>query len=443
MAKDLKEAQDILEKLKASYVKPEAEEDDAEEPEAEEEDQDEEEPEQEETPEVEETPEQEPAKAAQEITPKEQLLNEFKALQTKRQAALTQAQQQANINTLMSNLGKAGSLIGSGLATTGKAGGIVHPTDVSASQDFYKDLEKQNLEQLRQNVGNVQEAKEADLEDPTSPYSKSLQKVLTDRLGLKEDSVKSLSANTLMRLFPTLTSISQTELKSEATKEAARTKAEAAAKSLALKLQEHKQETLEKAQTKKETEQEKAYAKLRKDLETFRGNQAAQLAARNQLSAANALRLVEGKDLNKLTSQDLTLFADELAKIATGGVPGEHGVKALMPSNLSTKIAEFKNFLLSKPTPTQAGEYVKRNIAYLKDLQNVSQDTLNDYRKNIIHGAKKSIRPEDLEEVMSDYGLGEKPKTIKEHPMDEEAVAWAKANPQDPRAAAILRANGL
>lgn len=157
------------------------------------------------------------------------------------------------------------------------------------------------------------------------------------------------------------------------------------------------------------TDQDNAYQRIRKDLETFRGNSAAQQAGMDVLSAKKAIDNVEGRDPNSLTLQDLRLLNEELGKIATGGVPTEHGVQALMPSNLQTKYAEIQNFLSSKPTDAKAGEYIKHNMEYLKKMMGTSQSVIDDYRRNILKGAKHTLRSDDYDEAASDYRLNGSP----------------------------------
>ena|SRR6478672_4717873 len=161
--------------------------------------------------------------------------------------------------------------------------------------------------------------------------------------------------------------------------------------------------------TKANTEQDKAYTQMRHDLESFRGNSSAQQAALKIQNADTALAIVKGKDPNTLTTQDLNLLANEMGKLASGGVPGEHGVQAMMPNNLQTKYAEMMSFLSSKPTDAQAGEYIKRNLSYLDEMKQVAQGTLNSYRANIAKGYKNRVKPEDYEAAATDYGFGEQP----------------------------------
>lgn len=156
---------------------------------------------------------------------------------------------------------------------------------------------------------------------------------------------------------------------------------------------------------KAEQQLERAESEMRKNLETMRGNSAAQQAALDTYSANKALSLVKGKDPNSLTMQDLRMLNSEMAKIGQGGVPTEHGVQELMPNNLKSKLAELENFLNSEPTQAQMGDYVKHNMKYLEEMKDVAEDRLRDYRTNIAKGYKTRVKPEAYQMALADYGL--------------------------------------
>lgn len=161
--------------------------------------------------------------------------------------------------------------------------------------------------------------------------------------------------------------------------------------------------------TKTSEAQNKAYTSMRHDLETFRGNQAAQQAALKVLNADTALAIVKNKDPNTLTTQDLHLLAEEMGKVASGGVPTESGVKALLPNTLATKVAEMKSFLSNNPSDANAAKFIQHNMQYLEEMKNVANSTLSSYRSNIAKGYKSRVRPEDYEEATRDYSLGGSP----------------------------------
>jgi hypothetical protein len=153
---------------------------------------------------------------------------------------------------------------------------------------------------------------------------------------------------------------------------------------------------------KQSTGQDKAYTQMRKDLETFRGNPAAQQAAVATQNVDKALALTGSQP----TSQNLNLLAEEMGKIAAGGVPGEHGVHALLPDNLATKVAELKAFALSTPSNADVSAYLKNNVDYLKQVKTIANSTLTAYRGNIAKGYKGRVTPENYSEAQSDYGYG-------------------------------------
>lgn len=152
--------------------------------------------------------------------------------------------------------------------------------------------------------------------------------------------------------------------------------------------------------------QDKTYTELTKAMETFKGNKAVATAESNKLAADNAMAMLNGKDLDNLNPTQIRLFNDELAKIATGGVPGEHGIEALMPNTLQTKIAQIQSFLSNSPTGAKAGDFLRQNLEYLKELRGISAQKVTDYRSNLLKGYKNRVKPEDLAEAQATYGLG-------------------------------------
>ncbi len=95
------------------------------------------------------------------------------------------------------------------------------------------------------------------------------------------------------------------------------------------------------------------------------------------------------------------------------------------------------------------GELTQKQVQASQQVGKKTKGFLSEYDKPSMQ--KKKV---DLNNVIKDqYGqfdLDENGKPIQQeaapanaHPMDEAAVAWARANPKDPRAPAILKHNGL
>jgi hypothetical protein len=297
---------------------------------------------------------------------------------------LQQAQNADAFGTLANQLGRASELIGTGFS---------HAAPVA--QDIFTEQSKAG-----KNVKNFEQLAEQEKNDPSSQVSKDFRDY-AKKFGVTLPS--STSAVNAEKVMPYA-------FKQFEASELQKSKHE----DLKYKYQELKamkdisEANKAKANVGKDEEKQgKAYSELRNKLETFRGNQAAQQASKDVLSADKALQLVKNKDPNTLTTQDLALLAQEISKIAQGGVATEHGITNLMPNNLQTKAAEVQNFLFSKPTDAQAGEYIKKNMKYLDEMKNVAQGTLSTFRKNITKGYKGRISPEQEAEVMQDYSLGE------------------------------------
>lgn len=173
------------------------------------------------------------------------------------------------------------------------------------------------------------------------------------------------------------------------------------------KIKERQQEHSDTQSTKATDNQAKAYTSMRKDLETFRGNQSAQQAAVAVQNADKALALTNSTP----TPQNLALLADEMGKIAMNGVPSESGQKALLPNNLYTKAAEWKAWATGHPNASAADvtEYLNNNRDYINQVRKISADTLHSYRTNISKGYRGRVSDDQFAEATADYGLGGAP----------------------------------
>ncbi len=286
------------------------------------------------------------------------------------------------------------------------AGAVMAGNDAgSAVRSLYTDQEnaRKNLvdfenrrEKVMGNIGNEQKFQnmqrdDATLQremDPNSQESKTAQALASKMMPGKDFS--NATAAQLKTSIPTMEkmyNIEQNRLARQDTLNAS------------------KSDKTKKEEEKKVADQAKAYTDLRSHLENFRGNQAAQQASKDVYSAGKALELVSDRDPNELTTQDLTLLSNEIGKIASGGIPGEHGVQAMMPNTMRTKYAEMQSFLSGKPSDAEAGEFVKRNMKYLKGMVGESKKVLKTYRNSIAKGYKGRVSQTDYDEAVNDYQL--------------------------------------
>lgn len=153
--------------------------------------------------------------------------------------------------------------------------------------------------------------------------------------------------------------------------------------------------------------QSKASYQVEKDLNSFRGNGGAQQASRDIENADKVINSFGGKlDSGQgVTRQDLAGVTEELGKLVNGGVSTETGTQALMPNDLATKYAQMKEFLSSNPTDSEATAFAQHNLAYIRAMRDSAQGTLNDFRRNILAGAKGQLSDSDYQDKMQRYGL--------------------------------------
>ena len=298
---------------------------------------------------------------------------------------LKAAQSTANSNQLLAGLARAGGTISSAIAKTNVPDQSAYNAldkNAQAPVDQVEADQATAVKQIKLN-SDASEAKVTAAEnDPDSEQSKAFRAALGQVPGVKAaygDAFDDLTAADKQNVFDVIKTKEQIDAR-RADKQAA-------------------------AAGKNDINQDKAYTALRKDLESFKQNPAAKQAAADVYSASKALAIVSGKNPDSLTTQDLSLLTSEIAKVATGGVPTEHGITVLMPNNLQTKFAEMQNFLTSKPTDAEAGEYIKHNMAYLKDMTNEANKVVSNYRSNIAKGYRNRVKPDDYAEAQSDYGL--------------------------------------
>lgn len=313
--------------------------------------------------------------------------------------AMQDAQNRSNTLSALMMMGKGAEKIGSSIARTKSDPNYLNEMQAMAQQPVADVLNNQKSQamQTSQQAALRDLALKQDADDPNSDVSNTYRNILKYNFpNLKTDG---LTASQMEEVFPALKAFNEAQESRDARAD----------------LQDSKNKAKKVANADKlSTMQDKAYTDLRKSAETFRGNQAAQQAAKDVLSGAKAFDMINIGDPNKLTTQDLRLLMGEMGKIATGGVPTEQGTTDLMPNNLKTKYAQTMNFLTSNPTDAQSANYIQHNKQYLKAMIDTAQQTLNNFRLNTAKGYKNRVRPEDWDEFLTDYNL--KPNQTAQQP---------------------------
>lgn len=186
-------------------------------------------------------------------------------------------------------------------------------------------------------------------------------------------------------------------------------------------------------------------------LESARGNPAASQAEKDLYAAQKANSLFNRyKDPNQMSNQETQLYATEIAKMASGGVPSIHELQGLNPATIPASLASIAQKFANNPEPANAGEFMKRYKAYSDGLADDARQVIEDKYGRIIESKKDALGDNNYKKLQDNYINRFKDKkgllsqdNSNAHPQDSQAVQWAKSNPNDPRAAAILKANGM
>lgn len=345
-----------------------------------------------------------PDQSAAPVPPVAAPLNPVLAKYLQGKQDMQDAQAKASQNQLIAGLARAGATAGhalsrasapmdsSGFDSLDKSASL--PVDQITAQQSGEAKELQNQQAL---LGAEKSQQSDDPDSPQSVASRSVYGTILKGAGLDPSIIESMSAADIDSYIKA--PLEQKEKLNERMQERQ------------LQADSRNEMASNKRSDKTSDTQNKAYKTLVDSADNFRGNAAAGQANKNLLAADNALSMVNGRDLDSLSQQQVQLFTDELAKIATGGVPSEGGTQALMPSNLSTQIAKMQNYLTSNPSPSKAGAYIRDNIAYLNELRANSQGMVDTYRRNKAMGSRALVSPDQLSEYNDRYNLNAKPST--------------------------------
>lgn len=217
---------------------------------------------------------------------------------------------------------------------------------------------------------------------------------------------------------------------------------------------------------KKDKDQEHLYSEMNNKIATPRGNTAVQQAQVGVSSGSKAMDLINRyPNLDDMPSQQVALLAQEISKVASGGVGSEHGQRSIEANTLQSAWNKLTSSIDGQPTGAQLKGFIEQNKNYLEDMTKTNQQTINDYGRQVYNGYKKRLTPDqDIqfrsdnphifeEEKAASNGAPAAPssspaspalkvQTAAVHPQAGDAEAWAKANPKDPRSAVILQRLG-
>lgn len=346
---------------------------------------------------------------------------------------LKEAIDRRNRIQFIANMGRAGDTINHALTPL-----VDHSKD---NNTFYQDLAKQ-AEQPVSDLGTKQKLHSQVLEnsiigeqlknksesnDATSAISRASQSVFkkaAQQAGLdisKIGDIDTISSANLDKMLPGIENMANRSLQRDA-------------------MSQNKQAASDQKAVQKQSQ---SLSQTQQLLESARGNPEVGQALKDRYAASKALTLINRyPDTDKMEPAQVKLLVAEVAKIAQGGAPTMGEMEALTPNTLSSKLSSVYQKLMNEPTPANAGKFIDKYKDYLNDLNTNAQNVVKEKFGRVIETRKKDLGDDNYnnlkEQYLTPFGVNDN----KVHPQDDEAIKWAKANPTDPRAAVILKANG-
>lgn len=172
--------------------------------------------------------------------------------------------------------------------------------------------------------------------------------------------------------------------------------------SLKMKVQENEQKTADK----KEKADDKEDTETSKRLELERGAPQAVTAASKALVNGNTAMAVldDYKDLDDVPPHKVSLFIDEIAKMAKGGGAATESDKhALEIPTMKRKMAELEQKMGDKPVGAKQGAFIKDYAEYLEGMRKTYRSTINDHRKGVLSPKMEKLSDKTKQRYIGRY----------------------------------------
>jgi hypothetical protein len=288
------------------------------------------------------------------------------------QDQLADANRRRDSAILAGQLAKAGTQIGASIARVKPQDTSVADTAIAQAGQIPKDLEAQwaTLEK-----------------DPNSQYSKDLRATIKRATGY--DIPESASAANIKDsgLFKELTSLKETQEKTQLRKVAQ---------------QEANNHRDELAADKKQKADDSNNFKVSSAIQTLRGDKALQADKDTIRKVQNTMGLIKSfKDPNDIPARLVTDMNTQLAGIMQGGQAGEGLIKEVSAHPFIERASRFLENVGDKPTGAQMGEFVKQNAGIINDFANQAQNRYDDRNRKIMNTIGKKLNSNDRENFRS------------------------------------------
>lgn len=185
--------------------------------------------------------------------------------------------------------------------------------------------------------------------------------------------------------------------------------------------------------------QDKVYTEANNKLTNPRGNTAVQQAMTGVASGKKAMDLINMyPNLNNMPAQQVSTLAQEIAKVASGGVGSEHGQQSLEANTVQSNWKKFVSNISGEPTGAELGAFIQQNKNYLENMTKTNQDTINNYGKMVYNGYKNRFTDDQDTQFKQDN-----PDLFKDDDKTQLAGSVAASALPPQGMASVVRQNGM
>lgn len=380
------------------------------------------------------------------------LMSSVKPEQSSLQDQLAQAQKEQKAQAYANQMSKADELLAAGIAG--------HGAQAASPAYINNDLQKLPIENLSQKLELQQKDPESSMSQIARQYYKSKGINVPENASYEDISKVApfyLKDAALKNAIDKVTM--QQQGAGERASLAAKTKQDVAAanqaeenKRAAARNAIEKQKAdaaMESAKGNKELKaqagQDRALQQTKQMLESARGNPAAAQAEKDIYSVDKANSLFKlYPNLDKIPDAQVNLVTSEIAKVAQGGVPTGHEMDSLRPNTPESRLQKLFGQVQNQPTGANLGAYLKELKKYTDALHGDAQKVIQDKYGRVIESSKKQLGDDNYKMLQDQYlNRFNTAASSPVHPEDAKAIEWAKANPGNPKAAQILKVNGI
>jgi hypothetical protein len=306
-----------------------------------------------------------------------------------KQQALASAQQQASRNEMLTGLARAGASLSAGLAHSNAPVdqapfNAMAATDQAPVTDF--------MAQQKSQAADISNKGAMDASDPTSTQSIATQNMIKKLYPGKYDDA-------------TLSQLSASEIGSSIMKPL----------ELDQKITEHKDEMASKAADRKDAAAGRADTKATADqvkaqdfainkLEAARSDQGVKQAQVDLYSTKKINSLIAlYPDPNSMSPEMVKLLVAEIAKVATGGVPGESATQGITPNTLMGRMGSAWETLSNHPSGANAAAFISQYKSYSGAIADDARSTIKGKVDSIVNVKRKDMGDERYQNLKDNY----------------------------------------